>query len=1059
MIDWFSAIPALVCSLQGKIIMREDSSEQEKLKEENRQLQIELAELKKNQALERDPKARANDDLSEIIFKAICDHAFHLAGIVDLNGVLRHANRITIEYICQAPSQIIGKPIWTAPGWTPSVAEQKKLQEGIQRAVLGEFVQFETKLAGADGALYEIEFTLKPAHDEKGQVFCLILEAWDITERKKTETALREKTDELDRYFTNALDLLCIADTDGHFRRLNKEWESALGYSVKDLEGKQFLDYVHPDDLESTRQAVSQLGAQREILNFVNRYRRKDGSYRWIEWRSIPAGNLIYAAARDVTENKRMEEALRESEGLFRTIVTNSQPIIFMIDKEGKFVLSEGRMLSSLGLKPGQVVGQSAFEMYRNFPAIINGLEAALEGLHCEDIIDVGGVVFDIFFSPHRDSHGKVIGILGMAVDITERRQVEEALRKSERSIRSIIESIPIGMHFYRLESNGHLVFTGANPAADKILGVDNYRFVGKTVEEAFPELLNTEVPQRYRETAANGTPWQAEQISYHEGSIHGAFEVSAFQIGPSRMAAAFSDITVRKRAEEALRASEERFKRLVQNSNDLIIVSDEKGIQTAISGPLEKMLGYSPEELMGTSVFDRIHPDDLEIVLKIFTEAVQEPAATRRVEYRYRHKNGSWSAMETVGSNLLHDPIVKGIVLNIREITERNKLQEQLQQAMKMEAVGRLSGGIAHDFNNLLTTIAGNVELAKMDLNPSDPLRQNLEEVYKAAQSAASLTRQLLAFSRRQIIEPKVLDLNDLVSKLQKMLGRLIGEDISLQTVLAKDLGSARVDPGQFEQVLVNLAVNARDAMPDGGELLIETKNVELDELYCLHHPHVHPGNFVLLAVSDTGHGMGEEVKQHLFEPFFTTKPKGRGTGLGLATIFGAVKQARGSIEVYSELGKGTTFKIYLPQIAEKAEKLIQEKPAVGLPRGDETVLLVEDDVSVRDLALMVLKRLGYKVLHAINGGEAFLTLENYQGRVDLLMTDVVMPGINGRELAQKLLKLQPGMKVLFTSGYTENVIVHHGVVEENLNFIGKPYSLQELAKKIREVLDAKPD
>jgi signal transduction histidine kinase/ActR/RegA family two-component response regulator len=388
----------------------------------------------------------------------------------------------------------------------------------------------------------------------------------------------------------------------------------------------------------------------------------------------------------------------------------------------------------------------------------------------------------------------------------------------------------------------------------------------------------------------------------------------------------------------------------------------------------------------------------------------------------------------------------------------EKRRLQEQLQQAMKMEAVGRLAGGIAHDFNNLLTSILGNAELARLEAGSPGPLAQYLEEINEAAQSAASLTRQLLAFSRRQIIEPRVVDLNELVERLRRMLARLIGEDLELALALQRDLGAVRVDPGQFEQVLVNLAVNARDAMPHGGRLLLQTANVELEAEYCAKHPNLQPGKYVLLAVSDTGHGMSEEVKGRIFEPFFTTKPKGRGTGLGLATIFGIVKQAGGAIEIYSEVGLGTTFKIYLPLSEAPPEEQEAEKRAEAQPGRGETILLVEDDRGVLELARTMLRRLGYQVLCAAAADEALRIARSHGARIDLLLTDVVMPDMNGRELAGKLLSLQPQMKVLFTSGYTEDVILHLGVLEENLNYIGKPYSLQALSAKLREVLGGGP-
>ena len=371
------------------------------------------------------------------------------------------------------------------------------------------------------------------------------------------------------------------------------------------------------------------------------------------------------------------------------------------------------------------------------------------------------------------------------------------------------------------------------------------------------------------------------------------------------------------------------------------------------------------------------------------------------------------------------------------------------------MEAVGRLAGGVAHDFNNILTAIIGNVSMAHMRLPPSDPAAAMLAEANKAAERAATLTQQLLAFSRKQIIEPKVLNLNDLIADLNAMLVRLIREDIELRSARERTLGRSKVDASQFQQVLVNLVVNARDAMPDGGKIVIETSNAELDDAYCAGRPYVKPGRFVMVAVSDTGHGMSEEVKTHIFEPFFTTKAKGSGTGLGLATAYGAVKQAGGSIEVYSEVGSGTTFRIYLPRVEGEASKLVREDPPQKLPGGTETVLLVEDEDIVRRMCARALDELGYKVLQASNGEEAIALSKGYGGRIDLLMTDVVMPGMNGGELAKRLILHRPGMKVLFTSGYTEDVIVHHGVLDDEVSFLGKPYSPSALAKKIREVLD----
>ncbi len=389
---------------------------------------------------------------------------------------------------------------------------------------------------------------------------------------------------------------------------------------------------------------------------------------------------------------------------------------------------------------------------------------------------------------------------------------------------------------------------------------------------------------------------------------------------------------------------------------------------------------------------------------------------------------------------------------------TEKNILEAQLRQAQRMESIGRLAGGVAHDFNNLLTAILGNTELALMDLEPHSPLYQRLTVVMQAAESAADLTRQLLAFSRKQIIEPEPVDLARLIERMHMMLARLIGEDIQLDISAPQQAGLIKADPGQIEQVIVNLVVNARDAMPEGGRLMLEVSSQHLDDEYVKRHPYTKAGEYVMLAVSDTGLGMSAEVKQHLFEPFFTTKPLGKGTGLGLATSYGAVKQHGGSIEVYSELGQGTTFKIYFPRLMGETTGAKEPADIERLPSGTETILLVEDDPGVLDFSLSVLEHLGYQVITAASGEEALRLAEGHLTEIHLLLTDVIMPGMNGRMLADRLMLMRPSLRVLFTSGYTENVIVHHGVLEEGINFLSKPFTAQSLARKVREVLDGEP-
>ena len=398
----------------------------------------------------------------------------------------------------------------------------------------------------------------------------------------------------------------------------------------------------------------------------------------------------------------------------------------------------------------------------------------------------------------------------------------------------------------------------------------------------------------------------------------------------------------------------------------------------------------------------------------------------------------------------------LSGCVHVLHDITERRRLEEQYRQAQKMEAVGRLAGGVAHDFNNLLTAITGYSELLLARLQEEDTLRRYVEEVKKAGDRAASLTRQLLTFSRQQGLEPRVLDLNSVVANVDKMLRRVIGEDIELVTILVPDLGPVKADPGQLEQVMLNLAVNSRDAMPQGGKLTIETANVELAEASSHRHGELSPGKYVVLAVSDSGCGMTEETQAHIFEPFFTTKDQGKGTGLGLAMVYGIVKQSGGSVWVYSEVGRGTTFKVYLPQVNEKVTAQVPRPPPPVLTRGWETILLVEDEEPVRSLVRSVLEAGGYVVLEARHGEDALVVAEMHKGPIQLLVTDVVMPEMSGPELAEHLAPFHREMKVLYMSGYTEDAIQHHGVLASRTAYLPKPFTPETLARKVREVLNA---
>ena len=511
-----------------------------------------------------------------------------------------------------------------------------------------------------------------------------------------------------------------------------------------------------------------------------------------------------------------------------------------------------------------------------------------------------------------------------------------------------------------------------------------------------------------------------------------------------------------RKRAEHEIVAREERFRALVEHSADAIALLDRAGTITYASQSTERVLGRNAEEVLGRSILDYSHPDDVPEVARQLGQLTDRPGAVVTIEARYRHKDGSFRYAECSVANRLDDPAVRALVLNYREITERRRLEEQLRQAQKMEAVGRLAGGVAHDFNNVLTAIFGYLDLVAEDLPPDSPAREDINEVRKAATRAASLTRQLLAFSRQQVLQPVVLNLNDVVEGLENMVQRLIGEDIELRAVSAPDLGNVLADAGQLEQVVLNLAVNARDAMPTGGKLTIETANTDLDEQYREGHQPVVPGRYVMLAVSDTGIGMDPQTRARIFEPFFTTKDKAKGTGLGLSTVYGIVKQSGGYIWAYSEPGRGATFKVYLPRVDAPVEPTGPHAEVAGTPTGTETILLAEDDDLLRPLARGLLDKLGYTVLEAANAEEALVHAGKHQGPIHLLLADVVMPGESGRALARRLAQGRPEMRVLYMSGYTDDAVVRHGILERGLHYLQKPFTPAALARRVREVLDA---
>lgn len=507
------------------------------------------------------------------------------------------------------------------------------------------------------------------------------------------------------------------------------------------------------------------------------------------------------------------------------------------------------------------------------------------------------------------------------------------------------------------------------------------------------------------------------------------------------------SHIDASRALTSALHSSETRFRHLAESGIVGITISDAKGQVLEANDTFLKMGGYSREDLLaGKVTLSFLAATDPGVAGRAGNTGVAE----RSWEGEYRRRDG-----RRVPVLAAIAPLENGENISIfMDISERKQLEEQFRQAQKMEAVGRLAGGVAHDFNNVLSVVLSYAEMVSAELE-DDPLRADVEEIHTAALRATDLTRQLLAFSRQQVLESKVLSLNQSVSGMGKMLGRLLGADVELTMLLDPELWNIKADPGQIEQIVMNLAVNARDAMPQGGKLTIQTANVELDEDYARAHHEVRPGAYVMLAVTDTGTGIDARTQARMFEPFFTTKEKGKGTGLGLATVFGIVKQSGGHIWVYSEPGKGATFKVYFPRVSGAAEAHRSDLAAPESLSGNETILLVEDDPQVRTLARTVLRRSGYVVLEASNGGEALLICEQHGAKIDLLLTDVVLPLMSGRQIAKRLAPMRPDMKVLFMSGYTDDAVLQHGILDSGVAYLQKPLTPTVLTRKVREALD----
>jgi PAS domain S-box-containing protein len=863
-------------------------------------------------------------------------------------------------------------------------------------------------------------------------------------ERKIAEHALYESERRYQALFESAGDAILVMRGE-RFVDCNPKALQLFGCTREQLVGQTPFAFSPPgqadgsDSREAGLQRIER-ALRGEVDSFDWRCQRLDGS---VFEAQITLTRLdetesqhLLAHVRDVTHSREAERKMRESEARFRGIFGSAGIGMAVVDMRGRLIESNPALRTMLGYSESELAGM-AFADFTHpgdvdadvhlFTELMQGKRESYQ-IEKRYLRKDGQIVWGMLTaSLVRSPNGEPQDCLGMAEDITGRKRAEAARRESEERFRILFECAPDG--YYLLDLNG--VFRDGNRAAEQLVGYRREEIIGKTLQEA--GLLSAgelEKAVRLLAGCARGDAVDEEfQLVRKDGGTVDV-EIRALPIDTAdgkAVLGAVRDITGRKRVEQALRESEEASRTIIETAPDGVYIVAETGQIVEVNEAACRQVGYSREHLLQSRLCDIVAPRLAESAARRLQER-----ASGMFETAHLRADGTEVPLELSVRYLIFRGQPAWLAI-ARDITERKQaekehasLKQQLERAQKLESVGRLAGGVAHDFNNLLTVINGYSDLVLNELREGDPLRDHVEEVRKAGERAAGLTRQLLAFSRQQIVEPRPLNLNAIVADSGNMLRRLLGEDVELVTDLDPSLGVVMADLGQVHQVLMNLAVNARDAMPHGGTLTVKTANAELDESFAAGHPGIIPGRFAMLAVTDTGTGIGEEIQGHIFDPFFTTKPEGEGTGLGLSTVYGIVRQCGGAIAVTSEPGRGAAFQVYLPRTDATVGIADVPSPSAAKLRGSETILVVEDQEPVRRFTVRVLKNYGYRILEAAQAGEAMLLAERYSGPIHLMLTDVVMPLSTGRELAERLRPLRPHMRVLYMSGHAAEYISH---------------------------------